>query len=157
MSGTSVFNEVHCGLLVRSIGYLPLPLGDVPYNPKTSTLSHAEGRIVDTKTNTPVPGLYCSGWVKRGASGIIGTNIVDARETVSSISEDVKENRYPSILQETSSSLMSLIQEHTPSHRVVSWKDVEEIFREEKSRGEARHKALDKITSVEDMLTILKS
>nr|CCA16731.1 NADPH:adrenodoxin oxidoreductase putative [Albugo laibachii Nc14]CCA21834.1 NADPH:adrenodoxin oxidoreductase putative [Albugo laibachii Nc14] len=156
-AGTNVFEDINCGLLVRSIGYLPQPLDDVPYDFKTSTLSHAEGRIIDQETMSPIPGLYCSGWVKRGASGIIGSNIVDARETVSSISEDVKSSRCPSIQDPDSSSLFSSIRAQNPSKQVVSWKDVEKISREEKQRGEANGKVLEKVTSVKDMLEIVKS
>jgi NADPH-dependent glutamate synthase beta subunit-like oxidoreductase len=77
-----------CGLLIRSIGYRSEPLPGVPFDSKTATVKHHLGRVAG------VAGLYASGWLKRGPSGIIGTNINCARETVDSIVEDLQSPAY---------------------------------------------------------------
>ncbi len=77
-----------CGLLIRSIGYRSEPLLGVPFDQKTATVKHHLGRV------DGVAGLYASGWLKRGPSGIIGTNINCARETVDAIVEDLQSPTY---------------------------------------------------------------
>ena len=66
-----------------------MPLPGVPFHPEANVINNFCGVVVDYEGD-PVPGLYCSGWVKRGPSGIIGTNIPDSRETVASLIKDAR-------------------------------------------------------------------
>lgn len=86
--GTNEFEIIQAGLVLKSIGYRPQLIHGLPESENTVSVRNVEGRIVDPLTNKSIPGLYCSGWLKRGPSGIIGTNIVDAKNTVSSILAD---------------------------------------------------------------------
>lgn len=80
--GTGVFEDLPCGLVLRSIGYRSVPLPGVPFDHERAVVRQQAGRVEG------VPALYCAGWLKRGPTGIIGTNVDDARETVQSILED---------------------------------------------------------------------
>jgi ferredoxin--NADP+ reductase len=74
-------------LVVRSVGYRGLPLLDVPFDESTGRVPHAEGRVI--RDGGFSADEYVTGWIKRGPTGVIGTNKSDAAETVSSLLADV--------------------------------------------------------------------
>jgi ferredoxin--NADP+ reductase len=74
-------------LVVRAVGYRGLPLPGAPYDESTGRIPHAEGRVI--RDGAFSPGEYVTGWIKRGPTGVIGTNRSDAVETVVSLLEDV--------------------------------------------------------------------
>jgi ferredoxin--NADP+ reductase len=76
-------------LVVRSVGYRGLPLSGVPFDPKTGRVPHAEGRVI--RDSGFSADEYVTGWIKRGPTGVIGTNKSDAVETVTSLLADVHE------------------------------------------------------------------
>ena len=73
---------IPCGLVLRSVGYRGVPPDGVPLDERTGTIRNRAGRVE--------PGVYCCGWIKRGPTGIIGTNKKDAGETVDRILEDAR-------------------------------------------------------------------
>ncbi len=79
---------IDCGLVLRSVGYRALALPDVPFDERRFVLPNERGRV-HTPDGVPVPGVYAVGWIKRGPTGILGTNKRDAEETVSCLVEDV--------------------------------------------------------------------
>jgi ferredoxin--NADP+ reductase len=81
-----------CGLVFRSVGYRGVGLPDLPFEERRGTIRNELGRIVDADGN-PVAQSYCAGWIKRGPTGIIGTNKKDATETVTQLLEDVHGGR----------------------------------------------------------------
>jgi ferredoxin/flavodoxin---NADP+ reductase len=80
---------IGCGLVVRSIGYRGRPLGDVPFDPARGLIRNDGGRVCDEE-GRPHAGEYVVGWIKRGPSGVIGTNKKDAADTVARIVEDAE-------------------------------------------------------------------
>jgi ferredoxin/flavodoxin---NADP+ reductase len=74
-------------LVVRSVGYRGLPLLDVPFDESTARVPHSEGRVI--RDGGFSPDEYVTGWIKRGPTGVIGTNKSDAVETVTSLLADV--------------------------------------------------------------------
>ncbi|GAA3728095.1 FAD-dependent oxidoreductase [Salinactinospora qingdaonensis] len=85
--GTGEYETLPVGMVFRSIGYASVPLAGVPFDPETRTVPQAEGRVLDT-TGAVVTGDYVAGWLKRGPSGVIGTNKSDAAATVRSLLAD---------------------------------------------------------------------
>ena len=79
---------VDCDLVVRSVGYRGVGLDDSPFDPDRAVVPNTAGRVLDG--GVPVAGLYVAGWIKRGPSGIIGTNKKDAAETVQSLLADAQ-------------------------------------------------------------------
>jgi NADPH-dependent glutamate synthase beta subunit-like oxidoreductase len=79
---TNQFEELPVGLVFRSVGYRGVALPDIPFNDKWGVVLNERGRILDSHTKQPLPGLYTAGWIKRGPSGVIGTNKPDSVETV---------------------------------------------------------------------------
>ena len=80
---------IECGLALRSVGYRAVPLPDVPFDERNFVLPNERGRVLDPQTGAVVPGVYAVGWIKRGPTGILGTNKRDAEETVAALLEDI--------------------------------------------------------------------
>lgn len=85
--------EVPVGTLVRSTGHRGRPIAGLPFDVDTTTVPHTEGRVVDPDGGAPVTGAYVTGWIKRGATGGIGTNRTCAQETVASMLADAAAGR----------------------------------------------------------------
>jgi ferredoxin--NADP+ reductase len=94
-AATDETETIPCGLVLRSVGYRAVPLPDVPFDERAYILPNDRGRVVDQATGAPVPGVYAVGWIKRGPTGILGTNKRDAEETVAAIVEDLTHGRLP--------------------------------------------------------------
>ena len=86
--GTGEFEHLDIGLLLRSVGYRSQPLPNVPFDEERGVISNKGGRVI-TLEGDVVLGEYTSGWVRRGPSGVIGTNKTDAEETVRHLLEDL--------------------------------------------------------------------
>jgi ferredoxin/flavodoxin---NADP+ reductase len=78
---------IACGLVLRSIGYRGVPLAGIPFDERRGLIRNAGGRVTDAD-GAQQRGEYVVGWVKRGPSGVIGTNKKDAADTVARILED---------------------------------------------------------------------
>ncbi len=105
--------------------------------------------------------MYCSGWLKRGPSGIIGTNITDAKETVASIVKDLTAGSLKRIgkIGEGASTqgLLSLLKERQKDGRVVTWKGYQKINEAEEERGARVGKPREKIDDVDEMIEVSKT
>ena len=86
--GTGETYEVGAQLVIRSVGYRGVGLEGVPFDDRRNVIPNVDGRVVDND-GAAVPGLYVAGWIKRGPTGIIGTNKKDAAATVASLLEDL--------------------------------------------------------------------
>ncbi len=86
-TGTGEFDVVPADLVVRSVGYRGHPLPGLPIDERSGTVPHAAGRVL--RDGEPAPGEYVAGWIKRGPTGVVGTNKHDARETVATLLADV--------------------------------------------------------------------
>jgi ferredoxin/flavodoxin---NADP+ reductase len=80
---------IPCSAVFRSVGYHGIGLPGVPFDERAGTMPNDRGRVLDDEGNA-IPGLYCAGWIKRGPTGVIGTNKKDATETVDLLLEDAE-------------------------------------------------------------------
>ena len=94
VEGTGQFEKIPVDLVIRSVGYRGLELPGVPFDAARAVIPNDAGRVLGTEG--PIPGLYTAGWIKRGPSGIIGTNKKDAVETVKAFIDDLDHGRVPS-------------------------------------------------------------
>jgi len=83
---------IPCGIVFRSVGYRGVPLPGLPFDNGRATLRNDGGRVV-ADAGAPIPGVYAAGWIKRGPTGVIGTNKKDATETVEALLADAREGR----------------------------------------------------------------
>ncbi|MFE7422019.1 FAD-dependent oxidoreductase [Rhodococcus sp. NPDC057529] len=86
--GTGEIDTLPTQLILRSVGYRSVPLDGLPFDSARGTIPNQLGRVVDDAGRV-VPAQYVTGWLKRGPSGVIGTNRVDSVETVASVMEDL--------------------------------------------------------------------
>jgi len=86
--GTGEFETLEAQLVLRSVGYQSVPLPGVPFDTRTHTVPNDSGRV-RSETGEPLPGEYVAGWLKRGPTGVIGTNKADAAETVQALLADL--------------------------------------------------------------------
>jgi ferredoxin/flavodoxin---NADP+ reductase len=138
------------GLVFRSIGYRGIPIDGVPFDDWKGTIPNEEGRVVDPETQHAVSGVYVAGWIKRGPSGVIGTNKRDAQETVDHMVEDVREGRLPASELPPRSTIEELVAERQPD--VVEYSGWELIDAAEKAAGEPGGRPRVKFTRVAEML-----
>ena len=86
--GTGAFETLDAQMVLRSVGYQSVPLPGVPFDTRASVVPNAQGRVLG-EDGKPLPGEYVAGWLKRGPTGVIGTNKSDAAETVRCLLEDL--------------------------------------------------------------------
>ncbi|MEV0909905.1 FAD-dependent oxidoreductase [Streptomyces hokutonensis] len=84
--GTGRLEDIEAQLVLRSVGYRGVPLEGLPFDAELGVVPHRAGRVL--REGTTVPGEYVAGWIKRGPTGVIGTNRPDAKETVTSLLAD---------------------------------------------------------------------
>ncbi len=141
---------LECGLVLRSIGYRGIPLPGVPFDDRNAVIPNEQGRVLDGADGDVVPGEYCVGWIKRGPTGVIGTNKKDAQESMELLLEDAREGRTLEPEQSERSALETLLAERRPDH--VSYAGWESIDRLERSLGEPQGRPRVKICSREELL-----
>ncbi|MET7798078.1 FAD-dependent oxidoreductase [Streptomyces decoyicus] len=86
VTGTGEFEDIEGQLVLRSVGYRGTPQPGLPFDETTGTVPHLAGRVL--RDGTPLPGVYVAGWIKRGPTGVIGTNRPCAKETALSLLAD---------------------------------------------------------------------
>jgi ferredoxin/flavodoxin---NADP+ reductase len=129
--GTGVFEELPAQLVFRSIGYTGKPVGDVPFDSDRGLIRNQDGRVTDVDGRHQV-GEYVSGWIKRGPSGVIGTNKKDSQDTVEKILEDAAAGR---LNQPIAHDIDEMIATHCP--HAVTWEGWQAINAVETAAGEA--------------------
>jgi len=164
---TEEFDTFNSSLAFRSIGYKSVPLegfdeAGIAFDAGRGVIkTDGKGRVLSSDTGVPLPGLYCSGWVNTGATGVIGDTMAQSHETAGAISHDVKVGAvrcevgrkpgdaaagWEGVKAETPSSRLS---------RVVTWQDWEKINKVELERGKIKGKRRLKFTGTSDILAVL--
>ena len=151
--GTGQIEEIAVQLVFRSIGYKGVALPELPFDERAATIPNAEGRVLAAPGGSVVPRLYVAGWIKRGPSGVIGTNKPDAIATVRSLLADLPALQVPGAVHGDDEALPALLARK--GVRAVSFADWKRLDALEVRRGEPLGKPRDKFTSVEAMLQAL--
>jgi ferredoxin--NADP+ reductase len=140
---------IECGLVLRSVGYRAVPLPDVPFDERRFVLRNERGRVLDAE-GRHLPGVYTVGWIKRGPTGILGTNKRDAAETVECLVEDLREGAVPEP-EGTREELEALLAERKPNLVTVEgWRAIDAHERE---RGRAVERPRVKLASHDELLS----
>ncbi|MGO9489817.1 MAG: FAD-dependent oxidoreductase [Solirubrobacteraceae bacterium] len=149
---------IPAGLVFRAIGYRGIPLPSVPFDEPSGVIPNTAGRVADPATGESLPGEYVVGWIKRGPSGVIGTNKKDAQETVDAIFADlVAANGRGAQAQNRpeapdAEAVLALLRKRQPD--LVSYAGWEAIDRHERALGESAGRPRVKVTTIEEMLEI---
>jgi ferredoxin/flavodoxin---NADP+ reductase len=107
LTGTGEFERLDVQMVLRSVGYQSVPLPGVPFDERSYTVPNAEGRVLGPD-GQPLPGEYVAGWLKRGPTGVIGTNKSDAAQTVRSLLADLAGGPAPGDVQLPRAGLLRL-------------------------------------------------
>jgi ferredoxin--NADP+ reductase len=132
------------GIVFRSIGYRGVPLPGVPFDEQRGTIPNEAGRVAR--------GEYAVGWIKRGPSGVIGTNKKDAQETVNSLLADAQDGALLDPADPDPASIEDLLHQRRPDH--VTYAGWEAIDRAERSAGEPQERPRVKLCTFEDLLAV---
>lgn len=146
--GTGRFEHLEVGLLLRSVGYRSQPLEGVPFDDQRGVIPNVGGRVTTSEGET-VPGEYTSGWVRRGPSGVIGTNKTDAEETVRHLLKDAATLAQP----HTRTDIALLLERK--GVRYVTLGDWQRIVNTERRNGERAGRQSLKFSSTHEMLDVL--
>jgi ferredoxin--NADP+ reductase len=142
---------IPCGIVFRSVGYRGVGVPGAPFDERAGTMPNAGGRVQDESGGT-IPGLYCAGWIKRGPTGVIGTNKKDATETVELLLEDARAGR---LSRRSASTIDDLVADR--GIQVVTYEGWEAIDALERSRGEEQSRPRVKLCSWDELLAAASS
>lgn len=148
--GTGLVEAIPCGLVFRSVGYRGVALPGVPFDAARGIVPNDRGRVL--QDGVPVPGLYVTGWIKRGPSGVIGTNKPDSYETAAALVED--RAVLPACPESAPDAVTALLASR--GVRVVGWEQWRRIDAAEVARGAEAGKPREKFTRIAEMLDILQ-
>jgi ferredoxin--NADP+ reductase len=146
---TDATEEIPCGLVFRSIGYKGVPLPGLPFDERRGVIPNDRGRVLG-EDGEPIPGEYVVGWIKRGPTGIIGTNKKDAQETVDLVLEDLESGRLLAPADPDREALEDVLRERKPDH--VTYAGWEAIDRAERDAGEPHGRPRVKLCTFEELL-----
>jgi ferredoxin--NADP+ reductase len=139
---------IECGLVLRSVGYRAVPLPDVPFDERYFVLPNERGRV-RTAGGEPLPGVYAVGWIKRGPTGILGTNKRDAEETVAGLVEDLDALPWPDAEREQ---IDGLLAERKPDLVTVDgWRAIDA---HELDRGRSEERPRVKLASRDELVSV---
>jgi ferredoxin/flavodoxin---NADP+ reductase len=150
---TDRFEALPVGLVFRSVGYRGVPLPEVPFNESWGVILNDKGRVLDPDSKQPIVGEYTAGWIKRGPTGVIGTNKPDAAETVECMFEDLARGAVRDPARAEPAAAEALVRQRRP--RFFSYADWIKLDEIEVGRGRAQGRPRVKLTSVEEMLAAL--
>ena len=141
---TEEHETLACGLVFRSVGYRGVGLPDVPFDERAGTIANERGRIVGE------PRAYCAGWIKRGPTGIIGTNKKDATETVAHLLEDLEDGRIAHREDVTAEAVEAVLAERgVRAVLYAGWTSIDEL---ERAAGEKLGRPRIKLRTWDELL-----
>jgi adrenodoxin-NADP+ reductase len=147
--GTGEYETQECGVILTSIGYKSIAIDGIPFDSRQGRVPNRYGKVLDGEEE--VPGMYTSGWLKRGPTGVIVSTMADAYETAETIVDDLKNGK--DMLNSTENNIEELLKER--NIHSVSYSDWKKIEAEEFAIGEKLGKPREKFSSIQDMLAVL--
>ncbi|NNK48956.1 MAG: FAD-dependent oxidoreductase [Gemmatimonadetes bacterium] len=151
--GSGEFSTLDAGLVLRSVGYRGVPLPEVPFDSDRHLIPNEAGRVRDGPGGPVVPGEFVAGWIKRGPSGVIGTNKPDAVETVAAMLDEVTGGDAREPASPDPSAIVALLESR--GVRYVTFDDWRKLDEFETMRGDEQGRPRVKIVQVERMLEIM--
>ncbi len=147
--GTGKFEEIDCGIFFRSVGYRGIPIKGLPFSDQAGIIPNQNGRVMDSEEI--FSGWYVAGWIKRGATGIIGTNKPDSEDTVKSLIEDL--DQLNPCERPSTEEVIAFLKEREV--RVVTFAEWKKIDAAEIERGVKLGKPREKFARITGMLSAI--
>ncbi|MET0413332.1 MAG: hypothetical protein ABW217_18640, partial [Polyangiaceae bacterium] len=150
--GTGIEEHLNVGLVFRAVGYRGRPLNGVPFDARRGLIPNSAGRVQLKSEGEVLPRVYASGWIKRGPSGVIGTNKSDSADTAQRMLEDLRQGV---VELPEKSPVGALLAER--GKRVISFADWQKLDRIETELGKKESRPRNKFVTVADCLQALES
>jgi ferredoxin--NADP+ reductase len=151
---TGVVEEIECGLVLRSIGYRGRPVGDIPFDERRGLVANDGGRVIDEQ-GRPLPGEYVVGWIKRGPTGVIGTNKKDAADTVAKVVADRDAHLLDDPRDDDAQAIAAWVAERAPD--AITWSDWQAIDAHERGLGEPHGRPRVKLVRLADLVAAARN
>jgi ferredoxin--NADP+ reductase len=148
---TGEHEVIECGLLLRSIGYRGSPVDDVPFDAHRGLIRHQGGRVVGADGQVQT-GEYAVGWIKRGPSGVIGTNKKDAADTTAKVLADIADGVVNTPGLNDPDAIIAFYAKRAPA--AVTWQGWQAIDAAEKAAGETQARPRVKLVRWADLVTV---
>ncbi len=151
--GTGQFENIPASLIFRSVGYRGIPLPGMPFDEATYTIPNVNGRVLSNSGHEMMEGVYTVGWIKRGPSGVIGTNKADAVATVTGMVEDLPELDGAPDTNRDPASVEAFVRSRKPAYVTRDgWRKLDAY---EVAQGNEQGRPRVKVTRVDEMLDII--
>jgi len=151
VTGTGEFLEYPVQAVYRAVGYFGSAVDQIPFDAATGVISNAAGRVID-EAGKPIPGVYCTGWIKRGPVGLIGHTKADAIETIGHVIEDRSSWWQPTRPGENQ--ILETLKDRNVEY--IDWEKWLKIDSQEKALGESAGRERIKLFDREEFLKISK-
>lgn len=152
-AGTGVFETIECGAVFRSIGYHGIAIPTVPFDDKLGRIPNDKGRVLSAPGGAVLPGVYCAGWIKRGPTGLVGSNKPDAVESVQMAAADVAAGVLATGGKPSREELRAWLQ--SKGVRATSFAEWKRLDALEQERGKTSGKVRRKFIGADEMLKAL--
>ncbi|GAA5105867.1 FAD-dependent oxidoreductase [Haloechinothrix salitolerans] len=150
--GTGEHHDWDVQAVYRAVGYLSSPLPEVPFDHQTGTVPHEAGRVLDIDGDQ-VPGVYVTGWIKRGPVGLIGHTKGDAQETIRSLLADI-DSLTPAV-QPDEDAVLEFLEQRGVEY--TTWDGWYQLDAHERSLGEAEGRERKKVVEREEMVRVSRA
>ena len=150
---TELMEELPVDLVFRSVGYRGVAVAGLPFDERRGVIPHMGGRVIDPTASdqSSVTGFYVAGWIKRGPSGVIGTNKPDAAETAESMLADAREG---CTLSPDRDDIEPVLASRQPD--LVTWPEWVRLAEREAELGKAQGRPRVKHTTIAEMMEIIR-
>lgn len=147
---TGQFEEIPCGLVFRSVGYKGVVLEGLPFDASAGVVPNDHGRVIDQESGRQMDGVYVAGWIKRGPTGLIGSNKTCSRETIDALVDDLTAGKRFSPTSPQTDAVDQLLRERRIDYVTYNeWKRIDEL---ELARGRAVGRPRVKLTERDEIL-----
>ncbi|TDD01097.1 pyridine nucleotide-disulfide oxidoreductase [Saccharopolyspora terrae] len=150
--GTGEYETYPAQQVYRAVGYLSSPVADLPFDTKKGTVPNEGGRVLDLD-GEHIPGVYTTGWIKRGPVGLIGHTKGDALETINNLLADL--DKLPQAEQPDSDSIINVLEERGIEY--TTWDGWTRLDAHEKSLGEPHGRERIKVVARDEMVKISRA
>ena len=151
---SNMYEDLSVGLVLRSVGYLGSSVPGIPFDNKSGIICNVQGRILNPETQELLTGMYTCGWIKRGPTGVIGTNKADSVESINCLIEDVKSGKMLKPIDSSIVRIEELVRSRQPD--ALTFMDGKQLDNMERAKGSAVGRPRVKFTSTPSMLKALR-
>lgn len=147
---TGKITEWDIQAVYRAVGYRSDEVKGVPFDHRSAVIPNDGGHVIDAETRDRIPGLYTTGWIKRGPVGLIGNTKSDAKETTDMLLSDYRTGKLPAPAKPERDEVLQLLDDRGIAY--TTWKGWYNLDAHERALGEAEGRERKKVVEWDDMV-----